>query len=140
MADDFDSQTAVKNAIAGALAGDATLQATIGSPARVYDNVAVQDATFPYIVIGNVFGQAEDTKSEDGFQQDVDLNFLSRGPGRTQLNSMMARAAVLLHEASPSVSGHTLVFLRLQTSLTFMEEDGYTHHGVQTYRVETQPT
>ena len=46
-----DSQWPLQQALHAALTGDAALQAFLGTPARVFDQVP-QDSAFPYLVIG----------------------------------------------------------------------------------------
>lgn len=132
-----DSLWALQAAVFTALTGDATLQALIGNPARVYDAVP-QDAVFPYAVIGQVSGKPWDTKTSDGMEAVLEVHTWSRYAGTKEAKDIMAAVTAVLDDQALSVAGHTLVNLRFESSQTALERDGITRHSAQKFRAVTQ--
>lgn len=132
-----DSQWPLQQTVHTALSGDVTLQGFLGNPARIYDHVP-QDATFPYLVMGEATAGAFDTKTEDGMEQRLSLHIWSRYRGLKETKEIMAAVIAVLDQASLVVAGHVLVLLRLDSSATFLDPDGLTRHGVQRFRAVTQ--
>ena len=132
-----DSQWALQQAVFTALSGDAALQALVGNPARVYDQVP-QDAAFPYVVVGEVTARPFDSKTEDGMEQTVTVHSWSRYRGLKETKQIMAAVVDALDRQALGVTGHDLVLLRFEFSQTFLDPDGLTRHGVQRLRALTQ--
>ncbi len=132
-----DSQWPLQQALHAALTGDAELQAFLGNPARVFDQVP-QDSDFPYLVIGEDTTGAFDTKTEDGMEHRLTIHSWSRYRGLKETKQLMAAVAAALDGASLSVSGHDLVLIRQEFGATFLDPDGLTRHGVQRFRALTQ--
>ena len=132
-----DSQWPLQQALHAALAGDASLQALLGNPARVFDRVA-QDSAFPYLVIGEDTTGPFDTKTEDGMEHRLTIHTWSRYRGLKETKQIMAAVTAALDGQSLSVTGHTLVLLRQEFGATFLDPDGLTRHGVQRFRALTQ--
>ena len=130
-----DSQWPLQTAIHAALTGDATLAALVGD--RVYDH-APQDATFPYLVIGEATAAGFDTKTEEGMEQTLTIHGWSRYRGLKEVKDMMAAVTGALDQQSLSLTGHDLVLLRFTFAATFLDRDGLTRHGVQRFRALTQ--
>lgn len=132
-----DSQWAVQQAVHAQLVGDATLQALLGNPARVFDHVPAS-AAFPYVVVGEARGLPFDSKTEDGFDQTVTLHSWSRYRGLKETKTIMAGLVAALDGGDLPVAGHRLVLLRFVFAATMLDPDGLTRHGVQRFRIVSQ--
>ncbi len=132
-----DSQWPLQQALHAALSGDAALQAFLGDPAQVFDQVP-QDSAFPYLVIGEDTTGPFDTKTEAGMEHRLTIHSWSRYRGLKETKQLMAAVTATLDGASLSVSGHDLVLIRHEFGATFLDPDGLTRHGVQRFRALTQ--
>ena len=132
-----DSQWPLQQAVYAALTGDASVQALLGNPARVFDHVP-QDSVFPYVVVGEVTSGPFDTKTEDGLDQTLTIHSWSRYRGLKETKEIMAAVTGALDQQALAVSGHDLVLLRLTFGATVLDPDGLTRHGVQRFRAVTQ--
>jgi Protein of unknown function (DUF3168) len=138
-----DSQWALQQAVYQALVGDLVLQAWLGTPPRVYDQVP-GDAAYPYVVIGEISGRPFDSKTSQGMSLTLTLHVWDgadqasgaaapgyRGAGR--LRQIMARLLALLDRAALDVVGHALVQLRFERSESLPDADGLLRHGQQRF-------
>ena len=132
-----DSQWPLQQGLHAALSGDAALQALLGDPARIFDQVP-QDSAFPYLVIGEDTTGPFDTKTESGMEHRLTIHSWSRYRGLKETKQLMAAVTDALDGASLSVSGHELVLIRQEFGATFLDPDGLTRHGVQRFRALTQ--
>ena len=132
-----DSQWPLQQAVYGALTGDASVQALLGTPARVFDHVP-QDSAFPYVVVGEATSGPFDTKTEDGLDQTLTIHTWSRYRGLKETKEIMAAVTGALDDQALAVSGHDLVLLRFAFGTTVLDPDGLTRHGVHRFRAVTQ--
>ena len=132
-----DSQWPLQQGLHAALSGDAALQALLGDPARIFDQVP-QDSAFPYLVIGEDTTGPFDTKTESGMEHRLTIHSWSRYRGLKETKQLMAAVTAALDGAGLSVSGHELVLIRQEFGATFLDPDGLTRHGVQRFRALTQ--
>lgn len=131
-----DSQWAVQVGVRSALVGNNTFTALVGT--RVYDHVPNQ-ATFPYVTIGESTALPFDTKTHTGLDQTLTIHAWSRDyRGRKNVEDILNASYGVLHRGTLSVSGHTFIDCQLEFSETFVDPDGQTFHGVARYRVTTQ--
>lgn len=129
-----DAAFAVQTAVYDRLTGDATLMAVA---AAVHDQVP-ENATFPYLTIGEDTAVDFGTKSEPGQELTLTLHAWSRAHGRKQVKDILARVHALLHEQPLTVAGFTHVLTRFLSTETFRDPDGLTQHGVARYRILVQ--
>lgn len=130
-----DSLYAVQAAVKAKLLADATFTASAGT--RVYDHVPDQ-ATFPYVTIGESTAIPFDTKDLTGMEQTVTLHVWSRYRGRKEAKEIMKAMYDVLNRGTLSVSGHSFHDCLFEFADTFEDPDGLTYHGVQRFRVTTQ--
>jgi hypothetical protein len=97
----------LQQAIYQTLAGDTTLMALISG---VFDRPP-EGTAFPYVTIGESAGSDWSTKTTTGMSHNVSLHIWSREGGRKQAATIMERLHTLLHQASFSVTGQTLVMI-----------------------------
>ena len=120
----FDLQTILYST----LNGDSTLDGIVGDN-KIFDNVP-QDTSYPYVVIGNINVANRGTKSLDGNEYSVDIDVWSTYRGKKEISQAMERIYELFHDTSYSVSGADMVVSQVRNTITLVENDGITRHGV----------
>ena len=115
------------------LNGDSTLDGIVGNN-RIFDNVP-QDTDYPYVVIGNINVINRGTKSLDGNEYNVDIDVWSTYRGKKEISEAMERIYELLHDTTYTVSGANMVISQVRNTITLVENDGITRHGVLTLSV-----
>lgn len=122
----------LQKAVFALLSGDAPLTALISA---VYDDVPQGDAVFPYVTIGEAVHSEFDTDTELGFDVSITIHAWSRHTGRSQTKQIQGAIYRALHRANFSVSGYNLITCDFNESQTFVDTDGITRHGTQTFRL-----
>lgn len=112
----------------------------VTSLADVYDNVpqaadAGSDAAFPYITVGEDTLVEWDTDTELGAYCTITIHTWSRYRGRKETKQIQGAIYAALHRANLTISGYNLVGIDWLQSESFMDTDGLTRHGVQTFRI-----
>jgi hypothetical protein len=131
------SEFAVQDAVFDALAAAAAVTAFVGS--RIYDGLAPEQVSFPYILIGESNGQSFDTKTDDGMEQVLEIHTFSQYRGNKQARQIMGAVLDAIDRQALSVTGHDLVLLRYENSIgPFGDPDPTVRHGVQRFRVITE--
>jgi hypothetical protein len=128
----------IQKGIFDKLKADATLVALLGGsiPAntKVYDSPP-ENATFPYVVIGDKTTGDFAAMTFRGQEQTVTIHSWSQAKSSGQVQNIMDRLWSLLHEGTLTLTGHTLVLMRHEFGQPILDEDGRTHHGVQRFRI-----
>ena len=131
-----DVQWPLQQALYTALTGDAALTALIGA-SGVFDHVD-EGSNLPYVTIGDISQAQFGTKTTEGMDATVTIHTwddVHRGLKSTK--EIMAAVLGVLHEASLSITGHSLSVARFEFSDVFVDPDGLTRHGVQRFRFLT---
>lgn len=132
-----DSLWPVQAAIYGVLAVAPALTALLAEGgSSVFDHVP-QGSAFPYIVLGDSAAQPLETQTGGGCDMTIDIHAYSRALGMKEAKAVMAAISDCLHGQDFAIAGQRLVFCRL-TSQTLRQE-GETRHGVQRFRIITEP-
>lgn len=131
--------TAIRRAIYGKLSGDTTLNNLLGSPApgyskSIYHQEAPENATFPLVILNKQSGTPTEAFADpSAYESDVWLvKAIDRNTSADTAESIQARLSVLLNDATLSISGSTLLYLRRQSDVEYLEVDQgvrYTHAG-----------
>lgn len=131
--------TPVRRGIYGKLAGDTTLNNLLGTPATgysksIYHDQAPQGAAFPFVIFSKSTGVPTEAFGDpDAFDTDVWLvKGVDKASSADTAEAIQARIQVLLNDASLSISGSTLLYLRRQSDVQYPETvDGvqYKHAG-----------
>jgi len=130
----------------GKLAGDTTLNNLLGSPPSgysksIYHGEAPQGAAFPFVIFQKQAGTpTESFGLPSAFENDVWLvKGIDRSSSADTAEAIQARIQVLLNDASLSISGSTLLYLRRQSDVEYPEvTDGVTYrHAGALYRLVT---
>ena len=130
-------ESAVQDAIYDALTGNSSLMARIKG---VYDSVPQatdpgSSAAFPFVTIGEDTVNEWDTDTELGADLTITIHVWSRYRGRKETKDIQGAICGILHRANLTISGYNLVGIDWLNSQSFMDSDGLTRHGVQTFRV-----
>jgi len=131
--------TPVRRAIYGKLAGDTTLNTILGTPPTgysksIYHQQAPAGAQFPYILFQKQAGNPTEAFGDpSAIDTDVWLvKAVDRNTSADPAEAAQARIIVLLNDATLSISGSVLLYLRRQSDVEYPEEiDGvqYKHAG-----------
>lgn len=110
------------------------LDAALSVP--VYDDVP-QDATFPYVTIGEDTVADRGTKAEAGQEFTVTVHAWSRQRGRKEAKEILGQIYAALHEQALTVTGFGVSLVRFEFADSFLDQDGVTRHAVSRYRIFT---
>lgn len=131
--------TPVRRALYGRMAGDTTLNNLLGTPASgyskaIYHQQAPAGADYPVVVFQKQAGNpTEAFGAPSAFENDVWLvKAVDESTSADDAEAIQARLNVLLNDASLSISGSTLAYLRRQSDVEYPEvADGvqYRHAG-----------
>ena len=130
-------ETVVQTAIYSKLANDAPLAAVIKA---VYDNVpqaisSGDNTNFPYVVIGEDSHTTTDTDTELMNQVSITVHTWSRYSGRSETKQAQGLIYNALHRANLIESGYKFINIAQVGSESFLDSDGFTRHGVQTFNL-----
>jgi hypothetical protein len=134
-----DALLNVQEAVLGALATSAEVQAVLGSTPRLYDHVP-PNATFPYVVYGPSHVVPYDTKTEVGFEQVITLNIWSRYRGGKETRDVFQALYDTLHRANLSVLGEVFLSCEFHSADFSLDADGLTYHAAARFSIVTQST
>lgn len=134
----MDFESSIQSAIYAALTGDAALMALATGGIR--DDVPQADdagdaVDYPYVVIGEDSATPFDTDSSVGAEATITLHVWSRYRGRKEVKAIQGAIYRALHRANIPVAGQHLVGIDWIQSDSFLDADGLTRHGVQTFRL-----
>lgn len=134
-----DSAWAVQAAVYSRLCADSGVTGLLAAGSNsVFDHVP-QGSAFPYIALGDMGCKPLETQTGAGNDIIFDIHCYSRGLGMKQTREILAAVAACLHEAAFTVTDHMLVLCRLVSQETRLMEDGETRHGLQRFRIITEP-
>jgi hypothetical protein len=138
--------TAIRRSIYGKLAGDTTLNNLLGTPASgyskaIYYQLAPAGAAYPYVIFSKQAGTPMEAFGDpDALDTDVWLvKGIDRAVSADTAEAIQDRVKTLLNDASLSISGATLTYLRRQSDVEYSETDQgaeYKHAG-SLYRLVT---
>ncbi len=142
--------TVLRRAIYGKLAGDNTLIGLLGAAVSgfsqsIYYEGAPEHAQFPYVVFTKQTGTPTYALKNGGPIFDSEL-WLIKGVDRSRtadgVDAISSRLADLLNDASLSISGRSLMYLRRDSDIDYLEvHDGvlYRHSGC-VFRITSSPS
>ncbi len=121
----FDLQTTIFTT----LSNDSSLDTKIGNN-KVFDSVAPQDTAYPYVVIGLENSRENNAKGRSGRTYNVDIECWSKYRGQKEIKEIMEILHNLFDNVSLNVSGATSVISTVVSTITLVEGDGITRHGI----------
>ena len=125
------AQFALQSTIYSTLNSDSNLTSTLG--ASIFDEVP-EDASTPYVTIGEDTSIDYSTKDHDGADVTVNIDVWSEYKGSKETKQIIDRIHDLLHDSNLSITGFNLVNLRFEFSDILRDPDGVTRHGVIRFR------
>ena len=129
----------LQGAIVAVLAADSALQALIGNPVRLYQQVP-PNPTFPYVTLGA--SQEGDDSDEflDAAENFSDWHVWSRSPAKDYVECKRICSALrrAIHNAVLTLSENRCVLIEHRITRTFVDADNITRHGVVTFRALTE--
>lgn len=131
--------TPVRRALYGKLAGDSTLNTILGAPApgyskAIYHQQAPASASYPFVVFQKQAGNPTEAFADpSALDTDVWLvKAIDRSTSADSAEAAADRIITLLNDATLSISGHVLLYLRRESDVEYPEVlDGvfYQHVG-----------
>ena len=111
--------------------------------ATVFDAVphlpsGMPNADFPYVVIGEADGLPFDNDTDLGQSVWADLHVWSRAEGMKETKLILGEVYAILHRGNFSLAGYSVLDVLFESSMTKLDEDGETRHGVARYRLTIQ--
>lgn len=129
-------ETVVQTAIYNKLINDAPLMAVINA---VYDDVpqvnSGSEAAFPYVTIGEDSHVDISTDLELMDQVSITIHTWSRFSGRSETKQIQGLIGDALNRANLSAAGYKFINIARVGSESFLDSDGFTRHGVQTFNL-----
>ena len=127
----------LQTAVFTALDADSALSSLV---IGVYDDVpqptdAGDESDFPYVTVGEAVHTEFDTDNTLGDDCTITVHSWSRYAGRKEIKQIQGAVYNVLHRSSLPVSGYTTVGVDWVQSDSFVDTDGETRHGVQTFRI-----
>lgn len=127
----------LQKAIFSALTANANIMSEVTG---VFDHVpqpldAGDDSQFPYITIGEGVVNEFDTDDFLGFDSRVVVHVWSRQRGRKETKELQSLIYDALHRSQLTITNYHFISCDHEFSDTFVDPDGLTRHGVQSFRV-----
>lgn len=131
----------LQRAVVTKLKASADLQALIGSPIRLFQDVPPPATlAFPYITIGPSQVLPDLAECIDGSEIFSDIHVFTRAAGYELCKRIGATVIDELHYASLSLGEHRCLLIERSDERYFIESDNLTKHGVVTFRALVEPT
>jgi len=124
-------ELAIQNAVYTALTNDAGLMTLISG---VYDSVP-ETEVFPYLTLGEDTHTGWTTNTTLGTDVQIVINCWSRSRGRKETKTIQGEIYDALNRAALTYNGYDIINIEMLDSSSFIDADGLTRHGVQTFRV-----
>lgn len=137
--------TSVRRALYGRLSSDITLSgsafvsgllgtASPGYARAIYYQTAPADSGYPLIIFNDQSHVPTEAFTEPGAYEDMIwlIKAIDRNSSADRAESIAARVKFLLNDATLSISGRTLLYLRRQSDIAFQEYtegESYRHAG-----------
>lgn len=121
----------VQTAVFEKLNNDVPLNALV---VGVFDSVP-ENTEYPYVTVGEDVQNEWDTVDSLGTDCTITIHTWSQGRGRKETKEIQGKIYDALHRAELSYSGYQFVLVDFLNSQSFVDADGLTRHGVQTFRV-----
>lgn len=128
---------ALQKSIVSTLSSSPDLQSVLGSQG-IYDDTP-QNASFPYLTLGQSTSLDWSTSTEDGQEHLVTLHVWSRGNGKKEAYSIINLVRDILNKTDLELEDHYLVNLVHEFSEARMDQANRAFHGVVRFRAVTEP-
>lgn len=132
-----DPSLELQAAIVGTLKNNAGIQAVVGNPARVYDEVP-NNPMFPYISLGDNQVLPDKAECIDGTEIFWQIDAWARDPTFPMVKKIAKAIVAALDDQDITVSGYTVVISELNTVNYLHDPDGITRHAAVNMRFLVQ--
>jgi hypothetical protein len=132
----------VRTALYATLTADTGLTRLLASPESVFHQVAPLDARFPYVIFAKQTGRP--TWAFDGrlYGELWLVKAVCEGASATAAEDIDGELDRTLNDAAPSIDAKTLLYLRRDSDINYLEQGDGTdmwHHVGGVYRLVTEP-
>jgi hypothetical protein len=127
-------ELALQTAVYETLTADSTLMSAVNG---IYDHVP-QSTLYPFISIGEDIATDFDSQGYNGALVNFDINIWTREPNKAGLKTIQGLVYDALHEADFSQSGFLFRKCVFNSSQNFLDDDGETFRGLQTFTVTVE--
>lgn len=124
-------EVAVQAAVYSNLGGYAPLLAVVSG---VFDDVD-EFVEFPYVTIGESTHDENDTVAVLGDAVTISIHVWSRKRGKKETKTIQGLIYDALHRSSLIASGYDIISCDWESSQSFIDQDGLTRHGVQSFKI-----
>lgn len=128
-----DPSLELQAAIVGKLKNDAGVQAVVGNPARVYDEVP-PNPTFPYISLGDNQVLPDKADCIDGQEVFWQIDGWARDPTFPVTKKISKAVVAALDDQAIVVTGYAVVVCEVNTTNYLRDPDGITRHVAISFR------
>jgi len=126
----MSAEAVFEDALLAHLAADASVQAALGDPARIFD-AAPEGAAFPYLSVGRGVSEPSGASGADLIAHRLTLHLWTRETGRRETKEMLGAIRAAVDEASFALAdGFTLISCRAVYADVFRTADSRLAHGV----------
>lgn len=133
-----DHESALQKALIARLKADATMQALLGDPARIWDEPPTEPV-WPYMTVGR--SESRPTNADGGaVEHRLSLTCISRFGGTEEARAVAAAARARLHEATLEADGVRTVNLRVTFTDVFRAPDLKRTYAIIRLRAVTEET
>lgn len=133
-----DPSLELQAAIVGMLKANSGVQAIVGNPARVYDEVP-NNPTFPYISLGDNQVLPDKADCIDGTEIFWQIDGWARDPTFPMAKKIGKAVKAALDDQPVTVSGYAVVVCEHNTTNYLHDPDGITRHVAVNFRFLIQP-
>jgi len=131
-----DHESALQKALIAHLRADASLQALLGNPARIWDE-APRGAAYPHLLIGR--SESRPVAADGcGIEHSLSLRCASRFGGTEEAKAICAALRAAVHEAALEADGVRVVSIRATYADVFRSSDHRRTWGVVRVRAVTE--
>ena len=115
----------------------AVRNALIADGLTVYDGTAPQGESMPYVTIGRIVCNTNDTDNTTGFNATMTIHAWSDKRGRLEASTMQKTIYDALHRQDymSLPFGYEMIGIDQEFSEVMVDPDGITRHGVQQFNV-----
>ncbi|MBN8527698.1 MAG: DUF3168 domain-containing protein [Caulobacterales bacterium] len=133
-----DHESALQKALIARLKADATMQALLGDPARIWDEPPTEPV-WPHMTVGR--SESRPTNADGGaVEHRLSLTCISRFGGTEEARAVAAAARARLHEATLEADGVRTVNLRVTFTDVFRAPDLKRTYAIIRLRAVTEET
>lgn len=134
----------IRSALVTKLLATSSVTSLLGAPGNVFHRIAPRGAVPPYVVLHRQAETDEWTFSGPALEHDLwTIKAISRGSSSGPADDIAQAITVALNNATLTITGYALLFLRRESKIDFGEVDGdastFWHHCGGIFRLDADP-